>query len=59
MSLRHRLALPDPHALAAAEVLRGAGCDVVQREVASPWGHDSFLLPVPEYLDLVEEFLHG
>ncbi len=50
---------PTGHALAAAEVLRSAGCDVVQREVASPWGHDSFLLPVPEYLDLVEAFLHG
>ena len=30
-----------------------AGCDVVQEEVASPWGHDSFLLEVARYHELV------
>ena len=48
---------PTSHSQATAEVLRRAGCEVVQREVESPWGHDSFLLPVPEYLDLVDSFL--
>ena len=27
------------------------------QEVSSPWGHDCFLLPVPEYLDLIDTFL--
>ena len=48
---------PTSHSEATAEVLRRAGCEVVQREIASPWGHDSFLLPVPEYLDLIDGFL--
>ncbi len=30
-----------------------AGCDVVQEEVVSPWGHDSFLLEVERYHELV------
>jgi hypothetical protein len=30
---------------------------VDERLVASPWGHDSFLLDVPEYLDAVREFV--
>ena len=30
---------------------------VTFREVESPWGHDSFLLAVPEYLRTVEAFL--
>jgi len=28
-------------------------------EIASPWGHDSFLLPVPAYHQLVRDFLAG
>ena len=48
---------PTSHSRATAEVLRRAGCEVVQEEIESPWGHDSFLLPVPEYLDLVDAFL--
>ena len=28
-----------------------------EHEVASPWGHDSFLMDVPEYLDVVREFV--
>ena len=30
---------------------------VTFREIASPWGHDSFLLVVPEYHDLVRGFM--
>lgn len=33
--------------------LAWAGVDVEAVEVASPWGHDSFLLPVPAYLELL------
>jgi homoserine O-acetyltransferase len=33
--------------------LAWAGVDVEAVEIASPWGHDSFLLPVPAYLELV------
>jgi homoserine O-acetyltransferase len=33
------------------------GADVRRHEVASPWGHDSFLMAVPEYLALVREFV--
>lgn len=39
--------------------LTDAGVPVERRNVHSPWGHDSFLLPVPEYLDAVTAFLHG
>ncbi len=49
---------PTSHSLAIARVLRAAGRDVTHRVIASPWGHDSFLLPVPEYLDTVDAFLH-
>jgi homoserine O-acetyltransferase len=50
---------PTSHSKVVAHVLRRAGCRVVREEVASPWGHDSFLLPVPAYLDLVDAFLRG
>ena len=33
------------------------GVDVRREEVASPWGHDSFLMDVPEYHALVREFI--
>ena len=36
-----------------ADRLAWAGVDVEAVEVTSPWGHDSFLLDVPEYLGLV------
>ena len=29
----------------------------VREEIVSPWGHDSCLLPVPDYLRLVRDFL--
>jgi len=38
-------------------VLHAAGSSVRHEQIASPWGHDSFLLPVPEYLDVVTKFL--
>ncbi|MEO5634636.1 homoserine O-acetyltransferase [Gaiella sp.] len=44
---------PTAHSTEIARVLALAGCDVVQEEVASPWGHDSFLLEVPRYHELV------
>jgi homoserine O-acetyltransferase len=37
--------------------LLARGADVVRHEVASPWGHDSFLMDVPEYHRLVARFL--
>jgi homoserine O-acetyltransferase len=37
--------------------LRRRGADVRRHEVASPWGHDSFLMDVPEYHALVADFL--
>jgi homoserine O-acetyltransferase/O-succinyltransferase len=46
------------HSRALAAGLRANGLrDVAEHEVASPWGHDSFLLDVPEYLDLVRGFV--
>jgi homoserine O-acetyltransferase len=47
------------HSLEIARVLERAGCDFVREEIASPWGHDSFLLPVPAYHQLVCDFLAG
>jgi homoserine O-acetyltransferase len=37
--------------------LAGRGVFVRREEVASPWGHDSFLMNVPEYHSLVREFV--
>lgn len=48
---------PTPHSREIERVLRRAGCEVVCEEVASPWGHDSFLLEVPRYHELVAGFL--
>jgi homoserine O-acetyltransferase/O-succinyltransferase len=39
-----------------AELLQ-RGADVHRHEVRSPWGHDSFLMDVPEYHALVREFV--
>ena len=41
------------HSAEIARVLARAGCAVNQEEVVSPWGHDSFLLEVPRYHELV------
>ncbi len=48
---------PTAHSAEIARVLKRAGCDVRREEVASPWGHDSFLLEVPRYHELVAAFL--
>ena len=48
---------PTAHSTEIARVLALAGCDVRQEEVVSPWGHDSFLLDVPRYHELVAEQL--
>jgi hypothetical protein len=37
--------------------LTARGADVRRHEVHSPWGHDSFLMDVPEYHRLVREFV--
>jgi len=44
---------PTAHSAEIARVLGLAGCQVIQEEVASPWGHDSFLLDVTRYHELV------
>ena len=48
---------PTRHSVEIAEMLESAGAPVVRREIASPHGHDSFLLPVPEYHEAVRAFL--
>jgi homoserine O-acetyltransferase len=46
------------HSVAVAAGLRAGGLgEVVEQVVASPWGHDSFLLDVPEYLEAVRRFV--
>jgi homoserine O-acetyltransferase/O-succinyltransferase len=39
------------------EQLLARGADVSRHEVRSPWGHDSFLMDVPEYHALVRDFV--
>lgn len=46
------------HSVLIEKELRRAGVDVERHEIASTWGHDSFLLDPPGYLDLVEGFLN-
>lgn len=50
---------PTAHSLLIRDHLAAAGLDVDHREIASPWGHDSFLLEPPGYLDLVRRFLEA
>ena len=45
------------HSLRIVRTLEHAGVPVTFREVNSPTGHDSFLLPVPEYHAIVAAFL--
>ena len=45
------------HSREIVRVLQAAHRDVSFREIASPWGHDSFLLEVPEYHRTVAAFL--
>jgi homoserine O-acetyltransferase len=46
-----------PHSERIARVLERNGVRVRQREIESPYGHDSFLLDVPAYLDEVRAFV--
>ena len=48
---------PTAHSAQIAEALEAGGASVERHEVASPWGHDSFLMDVPEYLEIVRGFL--
>jgi homoserine O-acetyltransferase len=45
------------HSREIVRTLAGHGAPVTFREVASPHGHDSFLLEVPEYHRTVTAFL--
>lgn len=45
------------HSRRIVRELEGGGLPVTFREVRSPWGHDSFLLNVPLYLETVRAFL--
>ena len=45
------------HSRAIEAELLARGADVARHEVASPWGHDSFLMDVPEYHRLVRSFV--
>ncbi|WP_026910157.1 homoserine O-acetyltransferase MetX [Patulibacter minatonensis] len=42
-----------------AATLSAAGVPVERRDVRSPWGHDSFLLPLPDHIDVVRGFLRA
>ena len=48
---------PTSHSRVIAHELHDAGVAAELREIASPYGHDSFLLPVPAYHDAIREFL--
>ena len=45
------------HSRHLVDSLRAGGADARHAEVSSPWGHDSFLLDVPEYHRLVARAL--
>jgi len=45
------------HSVHIEQRLRERGAAVARHEVASPWGHDSFLMDVPEYHALVRDFI--
>ena len=58
--VRHRLALPERALRADRRASCGRpGCAAEHVDVASPWGHDSFLLDVPEYHAALGDFLRG
>jgi homoserine O-acetyltransferase len=48
---------PTSHSDEIVRRLREGGVAVDQHEIASPWGHDSFLLDVPELLEVTDGFL--
>ena len=39
------------------DALIAAGCDVSSANIESPNGHDSFLLPIPRYFDVLRNYL--
>jgi homoserine O-acetyltransferase len=43
--------------VAITQALRAGGVDAQHVEIASPWGHDSFLLELPAYHRAVARFL--
>ena len=45
------------HSRHIADVLRTGGVAVEHVEIGSPWGHDSFLLELPDYHRAVREAL--
>ncbi len=45
------------HSVHLVRELQLAGCSADHANIDSPWGHDSFLLDVPEYHDAVRAFL--
>ena len=45
------------HSARIVAELTAAGCDAAHVDVVSPWGHDSFLLDVPEYHATLGAFL--
>ena len=45
------------HSRHLAGELEALGADVRRHEVASPWGHDSFLMDIPGYQETVAAFL--
>jgi homoserine O-acetyltransferase len=45
------------HSRRITHVLERGQLPVTFREIASPWGHDSFLLPIPAYHDTLRAFL--
>jgi homoserine O-acetyltransferase len=45
------------HSERMASSLHAIGASVEHHEVESPWGHDSFLMDVPEYHALVRAFV--
>jgi homoserine O-acetyltransferase len=45
------------HSLQIARELEAIGADFRHQEIASPWGHDSFLMDVPGYQEAVAAFL--
>jgi homoserine O-acetyltransferase/O-succinyltransferase len=47
------------HSRHLARELEALGADVRHEDVHSPWGHDSFLMDVPEYHAHVAAFLAG
>jgi homoserine O-acetyltransferase/O-succinyltransferase len=47
------------HSLVITRELEAIGADVRHEEIASPWGHDSFLMDVPGYQEAVADFLQS